>query len=472
VSAAAPPNGAVPATVLAERYPFVSDLVLAVERAYPGGVRATADPATQVAACLACRSKAHPDPARKFPLVLRSGLEGAWRIARTCGCSEQAILAELAGIAGPARLPFVSAAELRASTPDEPPWVWDGYFARGAVSIVAGRPKVGKSTLVCAVLEAVVSGAPRFLGRAVGGGAAVYVSEESAGTLAGKLPLSERLSVLTRQAAWPRPPWPDVVAGAAEECERAGAALLVVDTLSFWGQLPPERENDSGAAQQAMEPLLEAAAAGLAVAVVHHQRKAGGEDGVAVRGSSGLAGSADALVEVERARDRAPRLRRVVALTRWPQSPPELVADRDPATAAWRVVEDARPRPAQERDEAAERVLAVLAEAGGDRLSGAEVARRQGKTKDDSSVHRALRRLEERGLAARDGSGWGLSLAEATTLPGLEAPKPGSKRSQGVVSGTYDTPDNPTTDPRCQGGVVPFRGPADGNPPGGGGEER
>ena len=32
--------------------------------------------------------------------------------------------------------------------PPEPPWLWDGYVAPGLVTLLAGRPKVGKSTLL------------------------------------------------------------------------------------------------------------------------------------------------------------------------------------------------------------------------------------------------------------------------------------------------------------------------------------
>src|ERR1700733_6248022 len=42
---------------------------------------------------------------------------------------------------------FVSPVELRASVPPEPPWIWGGYIARGAVTVLAGKPKAGKSTL-------------------------------------------------------------------------------------------------------------------------------------------------------------------------------------------------------------------------------------------------------------------------------------------------------------------------------------
>ena len=238
-----------------------------------------------------------------------------------------------------AHLRFRSPRELRAAAPAEEPWVWEGYLSRGAITALAGKPKVGKSTLVASLIEAVAGNARSFLGRGVQGGPVVYVSEEAAGTLMGKLPELEGLRVLTRDAAWPRPSWAELVAASVDEARRVNAALIVVDTFAYWSALPPEREKDAGAVQEAMAALVEAAAAGLAVGVVLHQRKAGGENGDAVRGSSAFAGAVDAIVEYERpARDAAPSQRQLVALSRWMQTPPLLVVELDRATASWRIV--------------------------------------------------------------------------------------------------------------------------------------
>lgn len=237
------------------------------------------------------------------------------------------------------KLRFVSAADLRSVTPEEPEWVWEGYVARGAITLLAGKPKVGKSTAALALVEAVVAGAPSFLGRRVSCGSVVYVSEEAAGTLVGKLPADDRVRVLTRDAAWPKPSWAAVIGAAVEEATRVGAGLLVVDTFAFWSDLAAEREKDAGAVQQTMNALVAATRAGLAVLLIHHQRKAGGEGGDAIRGSSALAGAADALIELERPAGDAPvGHRQLVAVTRWPGTPGLLVVERDAALGAWRIV--------------------------------------------------------------------------------------------------------------------------------------
>jgi hypothetical protein len=39
---------------------------------------------------------------------------------------------------------FLTAAELRESAPEEPPWVWNGYAALGAITMLAGAPSAGR----------------------------------------------------------------------------------------------------------------------------------------------------------------------------------------------------------------------------------------------------------------------------------------------------------------------------------------
>jgi hypothetical protein len=233
-------------------------------------------------------------------------------------------------------LPFVSAAELRASTPDEPEWTWQGYLAPRTLTLLAAKPKAGKSTLAVAASEAVATDAGSFLGRAILGGPVVYVSEETAATLAHKLPEIDGIRILTRDACWPKPSWAELVAGSVAEAQRIGARLLVVDTFAYWASLPKEAEKDAGAAQAAMQPLLDATRDGLAVFVPLHQRKGGGEDGEGVRGSGAIAGTADIVLELERVKQ--PRERALLALSRYPSTPGSLLIEHDPATGAWAAI--------------------------------------------------------------------------------------------------------------------------------------
>jgi AAA domain len=227
--------------------------------------------------------------------------------------------------------------------PAEPDWIWNGYAAPGAVTLLAGKPKSGKSTLACGLAEALTAGAGSFLGRPLRHGVVVYLSEEGAGTL--KPNLDGRIRTLTRDAAWPRPSWDTLIEEATAEAKRIGATVIVVDSLSFWSALGEGQENDSAVMQRILGALGVATGAGLAVVLVHHQRKGGGEDGDAVRGSGAIFAAVDMLIEVERpASDSAPTHRQLVATGRWQHAPPVLVVDHDPHERSWRVIGEAGDR--------------------------------------------------------------------------------------------------------------------------------
>jgi hypothetical protein len=206
------------------------------------------------------------------------------------------------------------------------------------LTLLAGKPKAGKSTLSLALAASIAGEAAHFLGRKVASGPVLYISEESVLTLAHKLPPLDALRMLTRDAVWPKPSWRDLVAASVEEAQRISAVALVVDTWPYWTSLPKDAEKDAGAVQAAMQPLLDATRDGLAVLSSLHLRKAGGEDGDSLRGSSAIAGAADIVLELERLQDPTQRL--LLALSRFPSTPGSLLVDRDPATGAWRALSE------------------------------------------------------------------------------------------------------------------------------------
>lgn len=141
----------------------------------------------------------------------------------------------------------------------------------------------------------------------------------------GSLPRGEHVTLLA------------LIAAAVAHAEKVGARLLVIDTAAFWAALPAEREKDAGAVPVTL-PLTQATRSGLAVLLVTHARKAGGEDGDAVRGSSAWAGSADTILELERPSDNAaPRQRLLIAMGHYPSTPPCALIDHDAETGHWTV---------------------------------------------------------------------------------------------------------------------------------------
>jgi hypothetical protein len=246
------------------------------------------------------------------------------------------------------KLRFLTPAELHAETPPEPDWLLDGYLAPGVLTIgPAGKPKVGKSTLMLAIVRAIRADAGTFLGRTVRTTTVVYLSEEGASTLVHKLPADDPgLHILTRDHAWPRPPWPELAAASTDYALTVNAGLMVVDTFAFWAALAAEKEKDAGAVQQAIEPLYDATRQGLAVMVGAHTRKSGGEDGDALRGSGALGGAGDIILELERptGQNPPPRQRVLLSLSRYPKTPGSLVFDYDARTDSWAAIAEGESR--------------------------------------------------------------------------------------------------------------------------------
>jgi hypothetical protein len=269
----------------------------------------------------------------------------------------------------------------------------------GAVTLLAGKPKIGKSTLAHALAEGAASGAGAFLGRTLRSGPVLYASEESISTLAGSFPRRENIYLLSRDWAWPKPRWVDLLAATAEAARNTGAVLAVVDSFAFWNGLTGDGEQSAGYVQPLLDGLAVLTAAGCAVLLVHHHRKSGGEAGDAVRGSSAIAGAVDAFAELERIENAPPGERGLVVTSRWP-SPPVLVFDRD-EPGAWRVIGQAEDRKGSGQPGWRDRLLAALSESRGTTLD--ELADVLGA--DRRKWHGALSALIDDKLVQRTGTG-------------------------------------------------------------------
>ena len=229
-------------------------------------------------------------------------------------------------------LAFLTGAEIENVVAKEVPWVVEPYIAVGAMTDLSGKVKLaGKSTLALDMSRGVIQG-KKFLGQKTVKSPVVYLTEQpkvsfrEAMKRAGLLGQKD-LRVLFRSQAF-GVAWSDVVEGAIRECEDSGSKLLVVDTLSQFAGLARDAENDSGAALAAMEPLQKAAARGIGVLTISHDRKGGGAPGDARRGSSAYAGAVDVLCQLRRTEGNGPRNRRLLsAISRFDGTPEELLIE-------------------------------------------------------------------------------------------------------------------------------------------------
>jgi len=230
------------------------------------------------------------------------------------------------------KLQFRKAAELIESEPESVEWVVYSYVAVGAITELVGKAKLaGKTTFVTHLVKAVVEG-QSFLGHLAMKSGVVYLTEQSARTFriamqrAG-IDAQGDLAVLTHKETrgWR---WSDVVLAAGDECKSSGARLLIVDTVGPFAGLAGDAENNAGDALAAMEPLQRVAGEGLAVLIVRHERKSGGQVGESGRGSSAFVGAVDIAMTLRRPEGNGrPTLREIHAVSRFEETPDHLTIE-------------------------------------------------------------------------------------------------------------------------------------------------
>jgi hypothetical protein len=233
-----------------------------------------------------------------------------------------------------ASLRFMTAAEIEQETPEQIPWVVPGLLALGAVTELAGKIKLaGKTTFAMAMVQATLDG-EEFLGRSATKTPVLYFTEQSRGSLRESLRRTgllgrEDLTILRWSDTLGRP-WPATVTAAREEAKKRGCGVLVIDTLSQFARLRGDAENASGIAMEALKPLQRAAAEdGLAVLVVRHERKSGGDLGDAARGSSAFGGGVDIVLLLRRPELTSnKKLRELLGVGRFDEPPDYAVIER------------------------------------------------------------------------------------------------------------------------------------------------
>src|SRR4051794_25966767 len=171
----------------------------------PFGIHWTSTPASSVTGSTVTDGFRKPETPRDTTLLPETGKELKGRLT----------------------LPFTTLSEAVENVPAEPDYVWHGLLAAGATTLLGGKPKDGKTTMMFGLLAALEQGAP-FLGLATKPTRALLLTEERQSTLAEKF---ERWQVnpllLMRHAVGDRP-WPEIVGEAVEAAKANGAGLLIV----------------------------------------------------------------------------------------------------------------------------------------------------------------------------------------------------------------------------------------------------
>ena len=193
----------------------------------------------------------------------------------------------------------------------EPRWAVEGILPSG-LSILAGRPKTGKSWLALNVALSIASGGRALSNVPVEQGEVLYLALEDT-----ERRLQDRLRILLAEEAAPAAlhlstAWPRLGAGATEELRtwleaHTQTRLVVADTLGKIRGQGGRSDNAYAVDYQAMGSLKDVADEfKIALVVVHHQRKADAADALdSVSGTTALTGSADTTLVLKRARGSA-----------------------------------------------------------------------------------------------------------------------------------------------------------------------
>src|SRR5215212_8360654 len=242
--------------------------------------------------------------------LLASGHEPTLLVGEDAHAAVNEIVAEATGVSRILKN-AVSAKELMAIEFPLPRWIVPGIVPEGT-TILAGKPKMGKSWLALGTSLAVAAGGIALGTKRVERGAVLYLALED-----NPRRLQSRLKKLLPGGAAPEglelaTEWPRLGDGGLDALEawlntHPDARLVVIDTLAKIraGQSGKNLYKED---YEAVEPLVELAAHhNVAILIVHHLRKLGAEDPLdQVSGSMGLTGGADGALVLNRERGPTP----------------------------------------------------------------------------------------------------------------------------------------------------------------------
>lgn len=207
-------------------------------------------------------------------------------------------------------------------------WVVPGYAARDVVTLLAGLAKVGKTTFLADLAASTAAGAT-FVGREVAGGPVLWIDLEQPEGLTKRVLARHCFASALVYVQHGRVP---ALATVARWCREKGVVLVVLDSLTkIYKMFGVEDENDPVQVERALQPLLDfARAAHVALVILHHLRKSGGDEGLDVRGSGQIAAAVDIVVSMRRfgMDPNSPDSRRTLhAVSRFEETPHQLVVE-------------------------------------------------------------------------------------------------------------------------------------------------
>lgn len=207
-----------------------------------------------------------------------------------------------------------TAEEIRATTPEEPPWLIPGMIARGSVTELNGREKVGKGYLLHYIVGALERGEPTVFGPPAEGPIRTLIyTEEPTQSLKEKFDLFDiNRAMVVYHWELAGLDWMEVIEWLVVNAVDLGADMIYVDNISAATGVIEEAGVELA---RKVEPLARKAKEhNLAVLYDRHQRKAKGQVEDLSRGGTALAGAVDVIVAMQKGEGRQTRERQ---LTSW-----------------------------------------------------------------------------------------------------------------------------------------------------------
>jgi replicative DNA helicase len=300
------------------------------------------------------------------------------------------------------KLNNLSASDLMDLELPELQWTIPGVLPQG-FTLLAGRPKLGKSFLAMNMALAIAQGG-QVLGENVEAGDVLALCLED-----GPRRLKDRLSSMLQSSPPPSTldvafEWPRLDAGGADQIEHwitehKRPRLVIIDTLAKVRERPKNKGNLYLEDYGALEPLKRLADDHeISVLAVHHLNKSTSmRDPLdEISGSTGITGSPDTLMKLNRRHGDSQGELLVIGRD---LEDVELAIDFDSEIATWQLLGPADEyRTTNERQE----IIAVLRESGAP-TSAKEIAQATGK--NESTTRTLLRKMLTAGLVEQPA--WG-----------------------------------------------------------------
>jgi len=223
-------------------------------------------------------------------------------------------------------------------------WLWDGYLARKQLTLLTGQWKIGKTTLVSALLALLGRGG-ELAAQRVRPGRVIVFTEENRGLWRRRID-RHRLGdwVSFDFEPFPYRPTPEEFRALLDDLVRLhyerAVDLVVIDSLA--SVLPGNEEANSAAMLDLLRILREVAGKGPAMLLAHHPRKGASSGGHAARGTGALSAGVDCLMELHWSGgpDRENRRRLLQAWSRWEETPRRRLLELSECGTDYRVLPD------------------------------------------------------------------------------------------------------------------------------------